>query len=225
MSHSSGGRSSGKGGIFSRTKLHKVVPFSSTAPQSGRAHPPPSDDERYSMVDSSAKSVRSSHSRHSFSSQREGLNRHQAKQPSYGEEHSIGLNYSAGVITTIPYDSVGMELNQPITGDRPVSRGDEVREMQPHHIAQMGDFHQYPTFDNVTPDGQKYSQVPAQRNTGRQGSYAHSTMSSRNGRVYFSFLFLEIVCLQRLQITCRYILPFLQQHETPSYHLPQPSQT
>lgn len=119
----------------------------------------------------------------------------------YGDiDPSTGLNYSAGVVTSIPYDAMNPDTHQPIVVDRPVSRGDDGRELQPHHIAKLGDFHQYPMFDSVTPDGQRYTNVRrGDSGGGGVGSggggggqyghdnnhapnYAQTTMSSRNGR-------------------------------------------
>ncbi|KAI9685568.1 MAG: hypothetical protein M1822_004426 [Bathelium mastoideum] len=69
-------------------------------------------------------------------------------------QEQAGLAMQAGVITSIPYDSVSREGKAPITvdhlpqdGQRPQSR----REPLPHHLSKGGgDYHQYPAFDAST---------------------------------------------------------------------------
>jgi cytokinesis protein len=64
-----------------------------------------------------------------------------------------GLNMMAGVITSIPYDSVMADSKSPIPVDY-LPRSDQMpvgREPQPHHLNKGGgDFHQYPSFDPAT---------------------------------------------------------------------------
>jgi len=145
---SSGGRETSGKSFFSRSK-HKVVPFSSAVPKTSDTYPPSGVDD----AASSKSSARSTRSRHSISSHKEQQNRDTV----YGDE--LNINSMAGVVSSIPYDSVAPDLNrQPIPVDypRPVSRGDDGREREitPHSIARLGDFHQYP---NVDPQPQHYS--------------------------------------------------------------------
>lgn len=169
----SGGRESSKG-FFSRNKHHKV-----SAPRPTDPYPedPPSSKNP-------AKSIRSHYSRNSISS-----------TPQYRETiyDELPLNNTAGVVTSIPYDSVAPDLNrQPIPVDyaRPVSRGDDGREITPHSIARMGggDFHQYPSVDG---QNQYYSHPtgprppPGSSGSSTQGGVSHYTpyapsSSSRN---------------------------------------------
>jgi cytokinesis protein len=64
-----------------------------------------------------------------------------------------GLNMTAGVITSIPYDSITADSKSPIPVDY-LPRSDQMpvrRDPQPHHLNKGGgDFHQYPTFDPST---------------------------------------------------------------------------
>lgn len=66
-------------------------------------------------------------------------------------QDGAGLAMQAGVITTIPYDSVSRDTKTPITvdylprDDRPSSR----REPLPHHLNKGGgDYHQYPAIES-----------------------------------------------------------------------------
>jgi len=65
----------------------------------------------------------------------------------------VGLNMTAGVITSIPYDSVSADSKSPIPVDY-LPRSDQMplrREPLPHHLNKGGgDFHQYPSFDPAT---------------------------------------------------------------------------
>ena len=64
-----------------------------------------------------------------------------------------GINMTAGVITSIPYDSLTAISRSPIPVDY-LPRSDQMpvrREPLPHHLNKGGgDFHQYPTFDPAT---------------------------------------------------------------------------
>lgn len=127
---------SGKG-FFSRSK-HKVAGLTSSGSRPSESHQSSSLDIEAQSTKSSARSVRSQHSISSNKDYRETI---------YGNELDP-LNNTAGVVTSIPYDSVVQDLNRtPITVDfpRPVSRGDDGREITPHSIGRMGDFHQYPS--------------------------------------------------------------------------------
>lgn len=76
-----------------------------------------------------------------------------------------GLNYSAGIVTSIPYESVPADLNrQPIPlphGLRPASRGDE--QVTPHALGKFGDFHQYPQVHQSTDQQQQHLRESGQR--------------------------------------------------------------
>ncbi|CZT50195.1 probable cytokinesis protein SepA [Rhynchosporium secalis] len=65
-----------------------------------------------------------------------------------------GLNQMAGVITSIPYESVMADGKSPIPVDY-LPRSDQLpvgREPLPHHLNKKGvDYHQYPAFDPATP--------------------------------------------------------------------------
>lgn len=91
-----------------------------------------------------------------------------------------GLNYSAGVVTSIPYDSVAADLNrQPVPVDyalRPVSRGDE--QVTPHGLGKFGDFHQYP---QVYPSAdQHYSPHPSGPRPPPSSNNSSSTVTSNS---------------------------------------------
>lgn len=69
-----------------------------------------------------------------------------------------GLNYSAGISSSIPYEMNPENSNAPISVDY-LPRGDQMpvrREPQPHHLNKGGgDFHQYPSVEatNSYPSG------------------------------------------------------------------------
>ena len=67
---------------------------------------------------------------------------------------NIGLSMTAGVITSIPYDSVPADPKSPITVEYlPKNEGQtpKRREPLPHHLNKGGtDFHQYPAWDPPT---------------------------------------------------------------------------
>ncbi|KAK0782104.1 hypothetical protein LTR02_013863 [Friedmanniomyces endolithicus] len=77
----------------------------------------------------------------------------------YGRTGHDGLNMQAGVVTSIPYDSMSADTRQPSrTGqmDRPGSQ----REPQPHHLNKGGgDFHQYPSVEGNS-QGQSNGHLP-----------------------------------------------------------------
>lgn len=127
-----------------------------------------------------------------------------------GEQGNVGLNMNAGVMTSIPYDTV-TDSRQPSSdyAVRESSRG----EPQPHQLARSTDFHQYPAFtapampstgssvapprppphaSNVTmatsqpgDRGTKYqqwgSQRPGSSNTNHSNYDSFSTADSSNG--------------------------------------------
>jgi cytokinesis protein len=169
--------SSGSKGFFSRNKTPKVIPNSPSGSRPGQAYLLGQDDA--ASVKSSAKSIRSHHSRNSIASQKDLQH---PRETLYGDELSP-IYSTAGVVSSIPYDSVAPDLNrQPIPIDyvRPVSRGDEGREREfsYHSISRMGDSHQYPTFDH----NQQYSHPTGPRPP--PGSTGSSTLAAGNS--YYS---------------------------------------
>ena len=75
-----------------------------------------------------------------------------------------GLNMMAGVITSIPYDSVMADGKSPIPVEY-LPRPDQMpvrREPLPHHLNKPGtDYHQYPSFDPATlPNGSSHPSGP-----------------------------------------------------------------
>lgn len=105
-----------------------------------------SDDGKYLGGDlDKAGSVGSRTSRHARGSSIASLD-----QPdSPGADHR-GLNMMAGVMTSIPYDSVAADARSPIPVNY-LPKNDNIpprKEPLPHHLNKVaGDFHQYPTFD------------------------------------------------------------------------------
>ncbi|KAK7421353.1 hypothetical protein QQX98_002247 [Neonectria punicea] len=91
-----------------------------------------------------------------------------------------GINMMAGVITSIPYDTVSGGSRSPIPVQY-LPKGEQVpvgREPQPHHLNKGMDFHQYPSFDTPTTPSGAHSpgRSPAPNNltmasTGRQAQY------------------------------------------------------
>ena len=73
-----------------------------------------------------------------------------------------GLNMMAGVITSIPYDTMN-DQRSPIPVDY-LPRNEQSsmrREPQPHHLNKGGnDFHQYPSFDPTTTNGSSHPTGP-----------------------------------------------------------------
>ncbi|KAK4241250.1 cytokinesis protein sepA [Achaetomium macrosporum] len=104
------------------------------------------DDGRHLSADNDpASSVNSRHSHHRRESSVVSLDR-----PSSAES---GINMMAGVITTIPYESVSADGRSPVPVDY-LPKGEQVparREPLPHQLNKAtSDFHQYPTFDPST---------------------------------------------------------------------------
>ncbi|KAL6402159.1 uncharacterized protein AUP68_14625 [Ilyonectria robusta] len=91
-----------------------------------------------------------------------------------------GINTMAGVITSIPYDTLAGGSRSPIPVEY-LPKGEQVpvrREPLPHHLNKGMDFHQYPSFDApTTPTGaHSPGRSPAPNNltmasTGRQAQY------------------------------------------------------
>ena len=80
---------------------------------------------------------------------------HKSQLPSMDLGHeapeNLGLSMTAGVITSIPYDSVPADQKSPIAVDylpKNESQPQKRREPLPHHLNKGGsDFHQYPAWD------------------------------------------------------------------------------
>lgn len=74
-----------------------------------------------------------------------------------------GINMMAGVITSIPYDSVMADGRSPIPVDY-LPRSDQMplrREPLPHHLNMSGmDFHQYPASDTASTNGSSHPTGP-----------------------------------------------------------------
>ncbi|KAM7217852.1 cytokinesis protein sepA [Rhypophila decipiens] len=70
------------------------------------------------------------------------------------ESPESGLNMMAGVMTTIPYDTVSAGRRSPVPMDY-LPKGDQMpvqREILPHQLNKAtSDFHQYPSFEPATP--------------------------------------------------------------------------
>ncbi|KAG7289022.1 hypothetical protein NEMBOFW57_005383 [Staphylotrichum longicolle] len=101
------------------------------------------DDGRHLSADSdAASSVNSRHSRHHRESSVISLDR-----PGSAES---GINTMAGIMTTIPYDTVTQGRRSPVPVEY-LPNADQLsvrREPLPHQLNKMtSDFHQYPTFD------------------------------------------------------------------------------
>ena len=74
--------------------------------------------------------------------------------PDFPDEDSTGLSMTAGVITSIPYDSVSADSRAPISVDYlPKNEKSHVRkDPLPHHLNNGGgDYHQYPAWDPQNP--------------------------------------------------------------------------
>ena len=66
------------------------------------------------------------------------------------EGNNLGLSMTAGVITSIPYDSVPADAKSPIRVDYLPKNDNQPKRKDPlpHHLNQGGsDFHQYPAWD------------------------------------------------------------------------------
>ena len=103
------------------------------------------DEGRHLSADhDTASSVNSRHSRHHRDSSVISLDR-----PGSAES---GINTMAGVMTTIPYESVNPGRNSPVSVEY-LPKSDQTlrREPLPHQLNKLtSDFHQYPSFDPST---------------------------------------------------------------------------
>lgn len=95
------------------------------------------------------------------------------------ESSDGGINQMAGVITSIPYDTIGGGSRSPVPveylpkGEQmPVRRGEPL----PHHLNQNGqDYHQYPSWDG---SGQSGARSPGRQPAGFGYPNANVTMAS-----------------------------------------------
>lgn len=78
----------------------------------------------------------------------------QSRRPSepFNEDSGVdatGLSMTAGVLTSIPYDSVAADSRKPRNVEfLPRNEDSRKRETQPHHLNKAGsDFHQYPAWE------------------------------------------------------------------------------
>ncbi|KAL2135558.1 hypothetical protein VTI74DRAFT_8037 [Chaetomium olivicolor] len=104
------------------------------------------DDGRHLSADhDTASSVNSRHSRHHRDSSVVSIDRPNSA--------GSGINMTAGVMTTIPYDAVSAGRRSPVPMEY-LPKGDQVpvrREPLPHQLNKAtSDFHQYPSFDPST---------------------------------------------------------------------------
>ncbi len=161
------------------------------------------DDGRYlSTADhDAASSVNSRHSRHQRDSSVISLD---GRPGSAGS----GINTMAGIMTTIPYDSVNSGRRSPVSVDY-LPNADQVpvrREPLPHQLNKLtSDFHQYPSFDPSTvrptspyPSGPRPPPPPSNNitmaSTGRQAQYQQwgppreSSLSGSHNSRYNSYM-------------------------------------
>ncbi|KAG6282042.1 hypothetical protein E4U48_005447 [Claviceps purpurea] len=112
-----------------------------------------------------------------------------------------GVNMMAGVITSIPYDSMPPGSRSPISVDY-LPNSDQVpvrREPLPHQLNKnLGDFHQYPSFDpasaprpresnmGIFPSGRQLPQTP--QLASNRGSVASTINSTIHTSRYDSYL-------------------------------------
>ena len=131
---SSGGRS-----FFGRKHKEKSIHHQDAAY--------PEDGGEVLQVPSGGSHNSANNSRSSRYSTKNQVNMDMGREP----PENIGLSMTAGVITSIPYDSVPEDPKSPIPVDYlPKNEGQtpKRREPLPHHLNKGGtDFHQYPAWD------------------------------------------------------------------------------
>ena len=96
--------------------------------------------------------------------------RHSHKTPSpaleVGSDDTTGLSMTAGVITSIPYESVAADGRTPISVDY-LPKNDKMparKEPLPHHLSKGGqDYHQYPAWDPQEAQKNGHSQLSGPR--------------------------------------------------------------
>lgn len=141
-------RQTSAGKSFFGRKLHREKPVE-IRHESGTAGSTAGSDpgglENLAPPGSSASGAGSRSSRHSKRSSVQSVD---CAAHDFGGDTS-GVAPTAGVITSIPFDSMPSETRTPIAVDY-LSKADASprREPSPHHLAKgFGDFHQYPTFN------------------------------------------------------------------------------
>ncbi|EPQ61931.1 Formin, partial [Blumeria graminis f. sp. tritici 96224] len=91
-----------------------------------------------------------------------------------------GLNMMAGVMTSIPYDSLATDVRSPIPVEY-LPRSDQMpqrREPQPHQLNRAtADYHQYPSFETPPGSSNGTPQPPGSR------SNSTMTMTSSGGKI------------------------------------------
>ncbi|GAB7352784.1 hypothetical protein MBLNU459_g3406t1 [Dothideomycetes sp. NU459] len=104
----------------------------------------------------------------------------------YPQQHdSAGLAMQAGVITSIPYDTVARDTRTPTAVEylpKDDRRPSTSRDPLPHHLNKGGtDYHQYPSVDSQSmppPRPPAHASQYTLTNVGRQNSYEHSIAST-----------------------------------------------
>ncbi|KAI9831980.1 MAG: hypothetical protein M1826_002708 [Phylliscum demangeonii] len=174
----SGGRS-----FFARSKLHKEKSNDKKAAAAAAAG---SDDshlvpDHASIGGSSIGSRSSRHTHRSSITSRSDFGR-----PPSPDGDLSGLAISAGVITSIPYDSVTEDGRTPIPVDY-LPRGDSLppgsrRDPLPHQLNRGGaDFHQYPAFAPTAPAPPHPSGPRGPRGVPSAAASERSPSLARNG--------------------------------------------
>ena len=130
-------QSSGGKSFFSRAKLHKEKPSDKRSP---------SEENGLGLEPSTgASSISSRTSRHTHRGSI--ASRMDDDRPDSQDGDQSGLAMTAGVITSIPYDSIPADARSPIPVEY-LPRADQTstrREPLPHHLNKGGgDYHQYP---------------------------------------------------------------------------------
>ncbi|KAI9837367.1 MAG: hypothetical protein M1837_003004 [Sclerophora amabilis] len=151
-------QSSGGKSFFSRAKLHKEKPLERRDVS----------DEGFLNPETASVGGSSMGSRSSRHTHRSSINsRTEVAHPSSPDTDQSGLSMTAGVITSIPYDSVPADSKSPIPVEY-LPRGDQKplrKEPLPHHLNKGGgDFHQYPAVfhpsSSTTPNGTSHPSGP-----------------------------------------------------------------
>ena len=170
---SSGGRS-----IFSRSKNKDKRP---------------GEDARYTYTQQdqhdAASIYGSRSSRHNRDSSSISIDRPSSPDP--------GVNQTAGVLTSIPYDSISPGARSPIPTEH-LPKADQVparRDPVPYQLGRAGDYHQYPVYDMSRPStsaststmGSTGRQAQYQQYAAARGSVASTVNGSHNSR-YDSYM-------------------------------------
>ncbi|KAI9824787.1 MAG: hypothetical protein M1832_001615 [Thelocarpon impressellum] len=136
-------QSSGGKSFFSRNKLHKEKAGDKRSV---------SDESRNTLLEPAAGGGHGSRGSR-YAHRASTASRADVERP-MSPEDMTGLAMTAGVITSIPYDSVPADGKAPIPVDY-LPRADQKpsrKEPLPHHLSKGGgDFHQYPAFNPMSP--------------------------------------------------------------------------